>query len=55
MITGTLVTIAWKLWLKGPTGLYELIPAFFCSTLAIVSVSLLTRGSVASGGKGLES
>lgn len=29
MVTGTAVTIAWKLWLKAPTGLYELVPAFF--------------------------
>jgi sodium/proline symporter len=42
MITGTLVTISWKLFLKEPTGLYELIPAFFLSALVIVMVSLLT-------------
>jgi len=42
MITGTLVTIFWKLFLKEPTGLYELIPAFFLSALVIVMVSLLT-------------
>ena len=39
MIMGTVVTIVWKLWLKAPTGVYELIPAFFCSALAIVVVS----------------
>jgi sodium/proline symporter len=43
MITGTAVTIAWKLWLKAPTGIYELIPAFFCSALAIVVVSLVSK------------
>jgi len=43
MISGTLVTILWKLFLKEPTGLYELIPAFLLSALAIVIVSLLTR------------
>ncbi|MBN1272326.1 MAG: sodium/proline symporter [Candidatus Aminicenantes bacterium] len=41
MVTGTLVTIFWKLFLKEPTGLYELIPAFFVSALMIVIVSLL--------------
>ncbi len=41
MITGTVVTIAWKLLLKEPTGTYELIPAFFGSCLAIMAVSLL--------------
>jgi sodium/proline symporter len=29
MVTGTVITIVWKLWLKEPTGIYELIPAFF--------------------------
>lgn len=42
MITGTMITIIWKLFLKAPTGIYELIPAFFCSALMIVIVSLLT-------------
>jgi SSS family solute:Na+ symporter len=40
MITGTLVTIFWKLFLKDPTGIYELIPAFFASALVIAIVSL---------------
>lgn len=40
MITGTVVTIVWKLWLKKPTGIYELIPAFLCAAAAIVIVSL---------------
>lgn len=42
MVTGTVVTIVWKLWLKTPTGIYELIPAFLCSVVAIVAVSLAT-------------
>jgi SSS family solute:Na+ symporter len=42
MVTGTVVTIVWKLWLKTPTGLYELIPAFACSVVAVVAVSLAT-------------
>ena len=43
MISGTLVTIFWKLFLKEPTGVYELIPAFFCSALLVVLVSLITQ------------
>lgn len=42
MIVGTAVTILWKLYLKDTTGIYELIPAFFGSALAIFIVSLLT-------------
>jgi Na+/proline symporter len=42
MVTGTVVTIVWKLWLKAPTGLYELIPAFAGSALMTVVVSLLS-------------
>jgi sodium/proline symporter len=41
MITGMAVTIIWKIFLKGPTGIYELIPAFFGALLVIVVVSLL--------------
>jgi SSS family solute:Na+ symporter len=40
MLTGTAVTMIWKLWLKEPTGLYELIPAFFGALVVIVLVSL---------------
>ena len=43
MITGTVVTIVWKLWLREPTGLYELVPAFTLATAAIVLVSLARR------------
>ncbi len=43
MITGTMVTIIWKTWLKEPTGVYELIPAFFGALLVIVVVSLVSR------------
>jgi len=35
MITGTVVTILWRVFLRAPTGIYELIPAFVCSSLAI--------------------
>ncbi|KAA3618291.1 MAG: sodium/proline symporter [Calditrichaeota bacterium] len=43
MITGTLITIIWKLWLKAPTGIYELIPAFFGAFLVIIFVSLMSQ------------
>jgi sodium/proline symporter len=43
MVTGTAVTIAWKLLLREPTGIYELIPAFFSSAFAVVTVSLLQK------------
>jgi len=49
MITGTVVIVLWKIFLKEPTGLYELIPAFFLSALALVIVSLLTREKSANG------
>ncbi|MFC1555109.1 sodium/proline symporter [candidate division KSB1 bacterium] len=42
MISGTLVTIFWKLYLKDSTGIYELIPAFICSVVMVVVVSLVT-------------
>ncbi|MCD6193490.1 MAG: sodium/proline symporter [Candidatus Aminicenantes bacterium] len=47
MVTGTVVTIVWKLFLKTPTGLYELIPAFALACLAILAVSLFTRAPAA--------
>ncbi|MEJ2543483.1 MAG: hypothetical protein P8Y99_05400 [Calditrichaceae bacterium] len=43
MISGTLITIIWKLWLKDATGIYELIPAFFGALLIIVLVSLSSK------------
>lgn len=43
MVSGTLVTIFWKLFLKEATGIYELIPAFLCSALLVVGVSLITQ------------
>ncbi len=42
MITGSVVTIIWKLFLKTSTGLYELIPAFILAFFMIWAVSLLT-------------
>jgi Na+/proline symporter len=44
MVTGMAVTFIWRLFLKEVTGLYELIPAFFCSCFAVVLVSLITKG-----------
>ena len=43
MLTGTVVTIGWKLWLSDTTGVYELIPAFFGALGMIVAVSLLQK------------
>lgn len=42
MVTGAVVNLIWRQWLKGVTGIYELIPAFFLAILAIVVVSWLT-------------
>ncbi|HDS02058.1 MAG TPA: hypothetical protein ENO07_08575 [candidate division Zixibacteria bacterium] len=42
MVTGTVVTLIWKIFLKDATGIYELIPAFLFSVLAAVLVSLLS-------------
>lgn len=43
MITGTLITIVWNLWLKELTGIYELIPAFAGALIIIVLISLLGK------------
>jgi SSS family solute:Na+ symporter len=43
MITGTVVTIVWKRFLSDPTGIYELIPGFCLSSLAIIIFSLRFR------------
>ncbi len=43
MITGTMTTVFWSLFLKEITGIYELIPAFFVSSVAIVFFSLMTN------------
>ena len=45
MITGAVVIIIWYYFLEKITGLYELIPAFLCSMITIIVVSLLTRKS----------
>jgi SSS family solute:Na+ symporter len=44
MITGSILTIVWRLWLKEPTGIYELIPAFFGALLIIILLSLIKPG-----------
>jgi solute:Na+ symporter, SSS family len=43
MITGTLITIFWRLWLKEATGIYELIPGFIVAFLLIVCIGLMTK------------
>ena len=42
-VTGTVVTIAWRMWLRAPTGLYELVPGFLLAALAIWVVSRAQR------------
>jgi Na+/proline symporter len=41
MITGTIVIMLWKRFLSGPTEIYELIPGFLFSSIAIIIFSLL--------------
>jgi Na+/proline symporter len=41
MITGAVLVVVWRLWLREPTGIYELVPAFFGSLAAVVGVSRL--------------
>ena len=46
MVTGGSMVFIWKLLIKplgGAFGIYELLPAFVVSCLAIVIVSLLTK------------
>ncbi|HSV87408.1 MAG TPA: sodium/proline symporter [Bacteroidales bacterium] len=43
MVTGAVAVIAWRLWLREPTGVYELIPAFLLGWLMVVLVSKATR------------
>jgi SSS family solute:Na+ symporter len=45
MVFGAAVTITWRLWLKAPTGIYELIPGFAAGLLATVVVSLVSPPS----------
>jgi sodium/proline symporter len=44
MVTGALVTIGWRIWLKDSTGVYELIPGFLAGLTATWLVSLLPTG-----------
>jgi Na+/proline symporter len=45
LVTGAVVTIVWRLWLKAPTGIYELIPALGLALVAGVVTSLFRKGS----------
>lgn len=45
MLTGSFITIFWKLWLSDSTGIYELIPAFFGALLVIIIISLIYPSS----------
>jgi sodium/proline symporter len=44
MLTGTVVTIIWKLWVNQYTEFYHLIPAFLGSAMTIIVVSILNPG-----------
>ncbi len=43
VVVGAVVDVAWLIWLKPVTGIYELLPAFILSTIAIVIVTLLDK------------
>jgi solute:Na+ symporter, SSS family len=43
MVTGAVVTVLWKQFFSGPTGVYELIVAFPAAALAIAFVSAAAR------------
>lgn len=43
MVTGTVISIVWRLFLKEVTGVWELIPAFFGALFVIFCVSLFTK------------
>lgn len=43
LVTGSAVTVVWRIWLKAPTGVYELIPAFAAALFAGAVVSALRR------------
>ena len=47
MIVGGLTVILWILFLSGPTGVYELIPAFILGLLACIVVSIIDKKNVA--------
>ncbi len=43
VIVGAVVDVVWLLKLSGPTGIYEIIPAFICSAIVAVVVSLIDK------------
>ena len=43
VIVGAVVDILWLMYLSGSTGIYEIIPAFICSTIITVVVSLIDK------------
>ncbi len=48
MVSGTLITVVWKLWLQKTSGVYELLPAFFGALLIAALVSRLIPGNTGS-------
>ncbi len=49
MVTGFAVTVAWKVSGLSETVIYELVPAFLLSSLAVWSVSQWTAKNLSSG------
>jgi sodium/proline symporter len=43
VIVGAVVDVVWLFCLTGKTGIYEIIPAFICSTIVTVVVSLIDK------------
>lgn len=43
VIVGAVVDVLWLFYLTGSTGIYEIIPAFICSTIVTVVVSLIDK------------
>lgn len=43
IVTGFVVDMVWYFFLTGVTGIYEIVPGFFCGLIAAVVVSLLSK------------
>jgi len=49
MVTGAVVTVLWRQFLKGPTGIYELVASFPAAVLAILVGSWWSRRRAGTG------
>ncbi len=43
IIVGFVVDAVWYIWLSSSTGIYEIIPGFLCSLIAVAAVSLCSK------------